>query len=416
MDSSHNFICDINKNPLFSIYKGTTFIKNISNINFYCPKEKPVLCSINSNSFGLCKNTINDCDNLEGGVIPIIPNNNSINGEKYGYVTNNLHVRCNELKLEYSEKFIGGKLPDNIKIITYNIWGLCIEQNDKDFMNFKKELIITRMKQVVKEIKKYQPDIICFQEMSDLSLSLLKSLYNDYPYRYETNFNQELIRKQRLHEVEVYVFSKYPAQQVKLYSIRGNLNYTDSFMIIEFKDVNIYNCYLQAGSKKSPGQENYWTHYSRCRKDQILEIKKLILQDKKSVILVGDFNCHLDGGEYDWTEVKELTYFNDSFREINPYESGYTEDTDINLMRWNTKFIKKQVRYDGILYKGTNLNPLNSIVIGKTPIIISSELSNKFINYIVSPDDKKLIKYYNNNFVLFPSDHFGVMTTFNIKH
>ena len=44
----------------------------------------------------------------------------------------------------------------------------------------------------------------------------------------------------------------------------------------------------------------------------------------------------------------------DTYRTLNPNTTGYTEDTDRNVMRWNQKLIEKHYRYDGILFRSTN--------------------------------------------------------------
>jgi exonuclease III len=417
-----------NGNPLFHKDKGIKFTKKDlqaikdGSINFYCHNDKPYLCTSNSKSFGLCKENPSDCDdvNLKGD-IPIIPDTVSDEGKNHGYSTENLHVRCLNKVLNYNETFhVYRELPTSFKIMTYNIWGLLKMSKNDDYNDFQKEMITIRMNGIIKEILKQKPDIICFQEMSNVAYQSLVPLFMDYPFRYETNFDIERDFKERNRDVEVYVFSKFPALKVRVYSINGNLHYNDSFMIVDFPQVNVYNCYLQSGSKKSPGQENYWYHYSRCRRDQLRQIKRIIDDENKPVIVCGDFNCHLDGTFEDWDELNEIKgYFCDSFRQLNPFEPGFTEDTSINIMRWNLKFIKKKLRYDGILYRGKTLKPIESRVVGKRVLPLSKQNSLKFKKFMTpeDPENNKLI-YWDKKLeqlALFPSDHFAVITTFNLS-
>ena len=86
--------------------------------------------------------------------------------------------------------------------------------------------------------------------------------------------------------------------------------------------------------------------------------------DNKNIITVGDFNCNLDGSIEDWPELKELkkSNFKDLWKDKG-YGDGFTENTDINFMRWNLKSKAKKFRYDAILYKGS-FKPININLIG----------------------------------------------------
>ncbi len=387
--------------------------------NFYCPDEYPYLCTINSQSFGLCKKTPEDCLNINSpSKIPIVVNNNSNNnlGKLYGYDVTHLHNRCNRIYKDY--EYITDNnyfIPNNFKIMTYNIWGLFNKSKNTNKNDFLYELMKIRMKGICDEILKNKPDILCFQEMSTESYNLICEHIGDkYKYKFETDFDINKNTHIRDRHVEVHVFSKYPVNNVTIYGMDGNQHYRDSFMIVEFSNLVIFNCYLQSGSKLSPGQENYWYHYSRLRCDQLKKIKEKINNYNKSVILVGDFNFHLDGNYYDWIETKELEEFNDSWRILNKNDSGYTEDTEINDLRWNLKFQAKQLRYDGIFYK--NLIPIKSWIIGNTCIELTKENSEKFKNLLVLKNNRNKIRYNKNGLInIFPSDHFGVITEFQLE-
>ena len=319
--------------------------------NFYCPLDYPYLCTINSKSFGLCKKNIRDCyDIYSDSKIPIIPikNKNEEFGEKFGYYTNNLTKRCLQVYKDY--EYISetkSNLPESFKILTYNIWGLMRESKSKEHKDFLLEIIEIRMKAISDEIIKENPDIICFQEMSNPAYKVLeKYLGNIYNFKYEMDFNHDKHINTRKRNVEVHMFSKIPANKISIYGIDGNQHYRDSLLIAEFNNAIIVNCYLQSGSKYSPGQESYWYHHSRCRMDQLIKIKELIENYSKTVILTGDFNFHLDGKVKDWPELAMIERFKadgfiDTFRQVNPKDAGFTEDTDFNAMRWNQKLIEK---------------------------------------------------------------------------
>lgn len=337
--------------------------------------------------------------------------------QKFGYFHGNLSACCSDLKLEYEKKYEESKIPSKFSIVTYNILGFLKKKSDN--YNFGKKLLRKRMKEICNILKTFYPDLVCFQEMTNKSLNyLLKyGMEEMYHYRYEENFDTEKNKIERGRELDGFLFSKYPISGIQIYSITGNLGYTNSLMIIEFSNIVIFNCHFQAGSKFSPGQADYWHHYSRCRKEQITAIQNLLRNYKKPVILTGDFNCDLDGNINDWPELKELKNLNmkDAWIENNILNSdGTTENTDINHMRWNLKFQHKKFRYDAFLYQDS-INSKNIHVIGKDPIVLNKKDSKKFIEYYVPEKHKKDIVYYDQNILaLWPSDHFGVFVCFEI--
>jgi hypothetical protein len=212
-------------------------------------------------------------------------------------------------------------------------------------------------------------------------------------------------------------------------SLQGNLGYTNSLQILEFKNLIVFNIYLQAGSKASPGQKYKWKNYSRCRKQQLKFIREQIINYKDiPIILLGDFNFDLNDLD-EWPEKKDLDKIElyDSWIECNKnkdMKEGLTENTEINHMRYNSKFEKKLFRYDAILYK--NLKSIKSKVICNIPEKLDEKFNVKYKEYnkiyenVILPkdklSDKRIIKTIENNeniYDLFISDHFGVESTFS---
>lgn len=394
---------------------------------YYCPTEYPYLCTERTRSVGLCKASPNDCDNLNKlGAIPLINVEEEKSGARYGYRTDTLTRKCNEFKLNYEYSLTDDlEIPKTFSIMTCNLMGILRKGDNEDKYKFEYKLLKLRIKLLSKEIRKENPDIICFQEVSDPAYKLLfKKISDDYKYVYERIFAIEKVKDQRNHDVEVMIFSKYQAQNVKLYSIGGSLSYDCSMLVAKFLNLTVYNCYLQAGSKHSVGQKHYWYHYMRCRMNQLFEIKTMIdnefkENEKRPVIVTGDFNFHLDGPDEEWPELSVIDNFlKDAWKKLNPNyletEEGFTENTDINTMRWNMKFQKKKLRYDGLLYNG-NLEPISVNVVAKKPIEINNDLSKKFIKYWSVPGHEKDLKYYNKEketLALFVSDHFPVIGKF----
>jgi hypothetical protein len=218
-----------------------------------------------------------------------------------------------------------------------------------------------------------------------------------------------------------YFLSKYKPSRITLYNLPGVLGYSNCLLVVEYSNLVIFNLYNQAGSRSSPGQEFKWIHYSRCRYDILETIYHLIKDSyaEKNSIICGDFNFHLDGEIKDWPELAMIERFKadgfiDTFRQVNPKDAGFTEDTDFNAMRWNQKLIEKHYRYDGILFKGA-WKPTGSVLIGRNTECLSSEDSEWFIKNMSEVKESNLDHLWYCNDKRIPinaSDHFGVLTTF----
>lgn len=421
---------------------------------YYCPEKYPYLCTLLTDNFGLCKKTVEDCDSdlSESELLLLSDETSGKNieeGKKYGYTHSHLKDYCGNITLDlqqdYRQSKMFGVLPDilpldtinedpiseikdEFSIMTYNIWGLIKYQDNPNYMKFLNETMKLRMKAIVDIVKKNNPDILCIQEMNNTVYRLLKDeLSKIYPYEFEPNFDKiddkdRSIKRNR--NLEVFIFSKYKPIRMELYGISGNLGYNNSFIIIEFQNIIIINCYLQAGSKYSPGQEAVWFHYSRCRKQEIKKINTLVdkyVLNGKACILTGDFNCNLNGNLKEWPELSEFSNLNDTWTKLNLDKEGLTEDTDINQMRWNNKFMEKKFRYDGIFYKNPAdndiLKPLTIKITGRKPIVLDKKMSEEFIKYFVPDKRESLLRYYDQTkglLALWPSDHFAVYAIFQI--
>lgn len=409
---------------------------------FFCPDTDPIMCNLNSNHIGLCKRTIEQCNDERGNdVVPVIFANGSRSGstgEKFGYHTNNLFDFCGNADLVTSETFDDYDVMtdiDNVKIMTYNIWGII----KKPKLTLPEaittmEIMTVRMKKIAEIIKNEDPDIICFQEMTPEALAMLRANLSDLSdgkQYYEFNDNmfpdKTLLnyRDVRGRDLETYVMSKYKPKGVYQYTLSGNLGYPNDVMIVEFNNFIVVNCYLQAGSKHSAGQEDKWMHYSRCRIEELRALKNILDSDKfsgKKILMMGDFNFNISDSKEslsEWPENMIISEMNlrDAWNVLHPGEDGFTEDTDINNMRFNTKFLEKKFRYDGIFYKSDDdsLTPQTIKIIGTEPINVSAGLSERFIKYMSNPnrrDELQGIDRTTGRINIHPSDHFGLVAQF----
>ena len=389
--------------------------------NSRCLGETGLLCGPDTLARGLCVKTRKNCKvrTLDKRPIPLTKANNI--GKNYGYEEENLGRGCytDSLVLNYEkvyEEF--DDLPPKFKLMTYNMWGL-----DKPKL---RRLFSLRKDLLQKTIAGVNADIMCLQEMSAFSYEEMKDFIAGYPFASEVPLLDTL--KPRNHAIEVYYISRFKPRRIAIYSIPGVLNYTNSLMVVEYKKLVIFNLYSQAGSKFSIGQEEKWLHYARCRYDILNIIYDMAKAHYKgySIIVCGDFNFHLDGSKEEWPESAILNKFKqsgfiDTYRETNK-DLGLTENTDLNLMRYNQKLVHKKFRFDAILYKSVRgWKCAKSAVFGKDIAYLNENDSAWFYNDIseakhkgIAIEDLKGVKKHGRGYRLpiNASDHFGVVSTF----
>ena len=110
------------------------------------------------------------------------------------------------------------------------------------------------------------------------------------------------------------------------------------------------------------------------------------LKFAESALFVGDMNFSPLDEENRFIDPSFL----DTWAYLHPDDPGYTENTDINLMRYDFHHQRVDLkRYDRIFLRSAKWNPVSIEVIGNIPI--------------------------GDNPRLFPSDHFGVCATLKWK-
>ena len=390
-----------------------------------CPDKSPIYCEKNTISRGLCVSDEADCSKRSNSPknVPITPENSV--GAKYAYTEEGLGRHCyytNEtIKLNFHKSFDDGEdIPTNFSCLTYNIWGLA--KNEK-----LQKLFSLRQSLLEKTLRESGADILCLQEMGEFSYGKLQGLISEYKFASEIPYPAEGTPsiKDRNRGVDVYFLSKYKPSEIYMYGIQGVLGYANALLVIEYPNLIIFNLYSQAGSKSSPGQQHKWLHYSRCRYDILDTIFNLIkakFSHGTQFIICGDFNFHLDGTIDEWPEMAMIEQFKsdgfvDTFRKVHPDKEkvpGFTEDTDLNVMRWNQKLIEKKYRFDAIFYKGPFV-PRKSEMIGLEYECLNKNDSNWFIENIseAKGDERDtLTRCIEKKIPINPSDHFGVLTTF----
>jgi len=358
-------------------------------------------------------------------------------------------------------------IPSNFRIVTQNALGLYRGKeesllDESNPIDRKNKAILDIMDLRTSYFRKFLsekqfPDFICFQEMTTHFFDFLYTpdLETRYKYVYPTKDDFKTLLQHGA-DATVMLITKYPAIKTTTYMLQGNSSYYNALGVYEFNNLIIFNCYLQAGSEISPGQKYNWENYSRCRRQQLMFIKKIINDSGsgKAVIVLGDFNSELNALGYEgnpknlekWSELKFLDDLDlkDSFRDLNPNDPGLTENTDINSLRFLGKLEEKALRYDGIFYND-KLAPVKSEVVTNIGLPLDESIPEKLLSFGIRKYNKERInKQFQDAMVfeppkenksaikkkadyikshpilrdyyeLFVSDHFGVMSQFNFN-
>jgi hypothetical protein len=137
---------------------------------------------------------------------------------------------------------------------------------------------------------------------------------------------------------------------------------------------------------------------------------------KKPIVVLGDFNTNLSATFEEAPELRAFKLLGLEDAWLNKYSDrknnpGYTEDTDVNHMRWNVKLEKKQKRIDGIFHTKNVLKTNEIVVLGKEPVKgVPDELMDKFKTYRIPPKATDAdIKFIDGKTMFWPSDHFAVV-------
>jgi exonuclease III len=400
-----------------------------SKVSSLCPEGTPILCGVKSVARGLCVKTAKACRRrtLKKRPVPLNRVRNE-RGAAFGYTEADLGSSCyfsnTSLKRDYHAEYDDGEpVPETFSCVTYNIWGLAIQEKNQKLFSMRQPIL-------EETIRNTHADIMCLQEMSVFAYEQLKDFIGTYKFASEVPFTATTEERNR--SVEVYLLSKYKPSAISIYGIKGVLSYENSLMVVEYPNLVIFNLYSQAGSKYSPGQEQKWIHYARCRYDILQTIYDMFQRryKRKNCILCGDFNFDLDGPVAEWPEKAMIqkfirSGFVDTYRKIYPdpkKHPGYTEDTRINFMRYNQKLIEKQVRYDAILYRAVKkTHQIKAAkLIGVEEKCLEQKDSDWFIDKMAGSKNSDELRGCQKSgepirMSIHPSDHFGLLTKFGIK-
>ncbi|WP_123025683.1 endonuclease/exonuclease/phosphatase family protein [Mycolicibacterium stellerae] len=243
----------------------------------------------------------------------------------------------------------GGADRDELTLATYNVW------NDPKYFG-ERYLAIAQL------LSRHAPDIMVFQEITPPALDVFVSqqwIRDGYSRASVVggdagSYGMLLLSRLPLSRV---TYTRLPSRQSRGF-LQAELTLNGRRLVV---------CCIHLDSGKAS---------SRLRGWQLRRIFGALKMAEDAVVL-GDFNMR------DAEDSRIAAPYRDVWPTLRPGEDGFTEDTSINLMRYDMKDKHRHVRFDRVLLKGRQWSAANIELLGTKPI--AADLPR-----------------------VFPSDHFGV--------
>lgn len=238
---------------------------------------------------------------------------------------------------------------DELTVATFNIW----------FDDYHAQL---RYQAIADLLGERTPDVIVLQEVTPVALDMfleqawIREAYLTASVVGGGTGNYGMLMLSRVPVVRA-TYSQLPTRQTRGF-LEAELAVDGARQIV---------CCVHLDSGKSSARLRGW---------QLRRIFRA-LRTAENALVLGDFNMR------DTENERIAAPFCDVWPALRPDDPGYTENTSINLMRFDARNKKRHVRFDRVLLKGTRWRAADIELLGTQPI---------------SPEVPRV----------FPSDHFGV--------
>lgn len=238
---------------------------------------------------------------------------------------------------------------DELTLLTFNIW------NDSKHAE-QRYLAIAEL------LSRRAPDIMVFQEVTPTALAIfLRQAW------IRDNYLRAAVVGGDVGNYGMLILSRLPISRVTYSRLptRQSRGFLQADLTVNGAREVVSCIHLESGRSSS-----------RLRSWQLRRIFGALKSVEDAVVL-GDFNMR------DNENARITAPYCDVWPALRPHDDGFTEDTSINLMRFDMKNKHRQVRFDRVLIKGPRWTAAGIELLGMEPI---------------SNQDPRV----------FPSDHFGV--------
>jgi endonuclease/exonuclease/phosphatase family metal-dependent hydrolase len=243
----------------------------------------------------------------------------------------------------------GTVVRDALTVTTYNIWFDAFHASE-------------RYRTITRLLSEHAPDVMVFQEVTPAALEVFLA----QPW-IRDGYVRAAVTGRGVGNYGMLMLSRLPINRVTYRRLptRQHRGWLRAELAINGAVLEICCVHLDSGKASN-----------RMRNRQLRRIFRDLGSVPEAVVL-GDFNMRDD------ENVRIATPFTDVWPVLRPHDAGYTEDTSINLMRYDMKNKDRHVRFDRMLTKGDRWTPTDIELLGTQPV--SADLPR-----------------------VFPSDHFGV--------
>jgi len=237
---------------------------------------------------------------------------------------------------------------DELTLTTFNIW-------------FNSYLADERYGAIAELLSRDLPDVMVFEEVSPSALTLFLA----QPWIRE-HYLRAAVIADVVGNYGMLMLSRVPVTRVTYTRLPTRLarGFLRAELTINGMPQVVCSVHLESGKAAA-----------RLRAWQLRRVFRALRTAENAVIL-GDFNMR------DNENGRIPAPYCDVWPALRPRVDGFTEDTSINLMRFDSKNKHRQVRFDRVLVKGLAWSPASIELLGTEPV--SSALPR-----------------------VFPSDHFG---------
>ena len=239
---------------------------------------------------------------------------------------------------------------DELTLTTFNVW-------------FDTYFADQRYRAIAQLLAREMPDVMVFQEITDAAMSTFLS----QPWIREHYWSAAVVGD-RVGNYGMLMLARLPTSRASYTRLPTRLS--RGFLKAEFtvngRPLVVCSVHLESGKRNI-----------RLRGRQLRRMFRA-LRSADDAIVLGDFNMR------DSENERITPPYQDVWLMLRPSDDGFTEDTAINHMRYDSKPKHRQVRFDRVLIKGQNwaaarINLLGTEAISRTHPRV------------------------------FPSDHFGVV-------
>jgi tyrosyl-DNA phosphodiesterase 2 len=239
---------------------------------------------------------------------------------------------------------------DDLTLVTFNVW-------------FDDYFADRRYRAIADLLRREMPDVMVLQEITQAAMDVLLA----QPWIQEHYYRAAVVG----HTVGSYgmlMLSRLPTATVTYTRLPTRLSrgFLQAQFTVNGSPLVVCSVHLDSGKRSA-----------RLRARQLRRVF-LALKSADDAVVLGDFNMR------DHENARIVPPYRDVWPMLRPNDEGFTEDTSINLMRFDSKNKDRQVRFDRVLLKGSRWAAASIELLGTQPISSSHPR-------------------------VFPSDHFGVV-------